>query len=446
MSSRSSSTSWLPEGALVDANLASAHAARYAFQFSPFGLAAESRVTDTICRRFLWNQAGSADHAPPGSRKVHGAPLAPLFDTRVTTYTFDDKTIKRQTLERLLWSLAGVVRVNHPRVGHVTPQRTLASAGGMHLVEVFVALQRDVGPYEAGVYRVRYPGERLIVLERVSGDQHLLPLAFGKPWELTYAVGAVFLAADATVAAMRYRSRSLQYLFMEAGAALHNGALSAESLDLGYATIGGYYEGPIAGMCRLQQQLILGSAIFGAKPSPDQVRLVARSPDIDFAWVNGASARFSMGFHLARAKVKTPDDDRPHTWGRGVDPWVAMRKAIAEAVEREGFREARGVVEGRLGDVEGALDPRDFVRYRASQHADPGFGYRPFDPEHRYPWAAATDLVSGKTVRVLAELVYSRASLNALGHATALPTRKSLRPGAQQVRRARPPRCAPSWK
>jgi ribosomal protein S12 methylthiotransferase accessory factor len=409
----------LSENALIDANLASAHAARYAFQFSPFGLAAPSQTTDQICRRFLWNPQTQTQGK---GAKVGHVPLQAQFDARVSTYTFGDKPLTASILHKLLWSLAGVVRSKHPRVGHVTPQRTIASAGGMHLVEVYLTLQRPVGPYAPGVYRVTYPQEQAILLQALNQMHGLLPLAFGKPWELTHATGAVFLAADPVVAAMRYRSRSLQYLFMEAGAALHNGALSADALGLGFATIGGYYEGPVSRLCELgKQQLVLGSALFGARPSQAQIDMISRSPDLDFAWVNGESARFSMGFHLARAKVKTPDDQRPHTWGRGTDPWLAMRKAIAEAIEREGFREPRHITEGSFAQIDGALHPSQFVCYLPSQYAQPDFFYQPFDPEQRYAWAQGTCGLSGKPVHVLAELVFSRASLAAHGHATDRP-------------------------
>ena len=41
----------------------------------------------------------------------------------------------------------------------------------MYLVEVFVALRCGVGPHEAGVYRVRYPGERMVDLEPVAASR-----------------------------------------------------------------------------------------------------------------------------------------------------------------------------------------------------------------------------------------------------------------------------------
>jgi ribosomal protein S12 methylthiotransferase accessory factor len=259
-----------------------------------------------------------------------------------------------------------------------------------------------------------------VVLELLGAGHELMPRAFGKPWEVTYATGAIFLAADAQVAAMRYRNRSVQYLFMEAGAALHNAGLSAPRLGMGFATIGGYYETTVAKMCRLGDELILGSAIFGAKPTPEQIRLIDRSPDLDFAWVDSEAARFSMPFHLARAKVMTADDDRPHTWGRDTDPWLAFRKAAAEAIEREGFREPRRLTSGSLVSLKNAVDPALFVKYSDRQYAAPGFPYQRFDPEAIHLWTAGTDLLTGRAVRVLAELVFPRSRLAAHG---AMPAR-----------------------
>lgn len=411
----------LKQGALIDANLAAAHAARYALQNSPYGVPAETHTTAKIGRRFFWNQDGALQALPEDLVRVGGAPLWDCFSGRVSTYTFDDKPIVETALHKLLWSVAGIVSNNHPRIGFAAPQRTLASAGGMHLLQIYVVLQRAVGRHATGVYRVHYPDQRAIWLERLSGEASELPRAFARPWEVTFATGAVFVAADPVVAAMRYRSRSMQYLFMEAGAALQNCGLTASALDVGYATIGGYYEAAVEHLCSLDGQWVLGSAIFGARPTMEQLALLKRAPDIAFAWIHGTSPQFELGFHLARANIKVGLEERLPTWGRDIDPWMAMRKAIGEAIEREGFREPRDIVVGALKDIDGALDPRELVRYSAWQYEQRDFPYRPFDDEASYPWAAAVDMATGENVRVLAELVYSRTSLAERGYATPRP-------------------------
>jgi ribosomal protein S12 methylthiotransferase accessory factor len=209
---------------------------------------------------------------------------------------------------------------------------------------------------------------------------------------------------------------------MEAGAILHNGGLSAAPLGLGYATIGGYYENVVAGLCGLaERELVLGSAIFGPRPTPAQLRMVDDTPEIDFAWVDGASARFAMPFHLARARVRTAEEDRPYTWGRDTDARLACLKAVAEAIEREGFREPRAIVDAPLAELPTALDPREFVRYDDAQYAGSRFPYKRFEAGHRHAWATGIDLRDGAPVHVLAELVFARAGLAAAGHATDRP-------------------------
>ncbi|NNU44254.1 YcaO-like family protein [Ramlibacter montanisoli] len=409
----------LAQGALVDANLLTLHAAAYAHQGSPVGLVAPAEVTNQLCRRFLWNASGAPGKRPAATREVPWAPLSPLFAERVSTYTFDDAPVAEEALLQFAWSIAGVVSTRHERVGYVAPRRTLASAGGMHLLRVHLVLRRPVGRHAPGVYRVLYPAEKAVALERVASEGGLLPRAFGKPWELQGATGAVFVTADGEAAALRYRNRALQYLFMEAGAALHNAGLTAPQLGMAFATIGGYDEKAVASLCRLGGDAVLGSGIFGVAPTPAQVERSAQAPDLEFAWVDSSSERYALPFHLARARVRTAGEERPHTWGRDADPWLAYVKAAAEAVEREGFRAPRGVCVAAMADLPNAIDPRSVVRYSDAQHARAGFPFVPFDPARAYCWTRGTQLADGGDVHVLAELVFSRTSLEALGHAHA---------------------------
>lgn len=404
----------LDKGALIDASLYCAHALSHGFQFSPFGLAAPAELTLQISRRFHWSPPGDPVRVPENTALVPVAPLDAFFCDRTSVYTFDDVSPDLDALHTLLWSAAGIVRAEHPREGLRFPHRTLASAGAMHLLQVHLVLRRQVGAYAPGVYKIMYPGERLVRLVPVHDDLRLLPVAFSKPWELRFATGALFVTADPAIGALRYRNRSLQYLFMEAGALLHNVALTAPSLGLAQATIGGYYEAPAKQLCRIDKGLVLGSCIFGVKPTPEQRRLARLAPDIDFAWVNGESPRFSMPFFMGRARVRQADSSSAYTWGRDTDPWLAVRKAVAEAVEREGFREPRQLVRARMDEVEAAVDPGSFVRYTGEQLDEPGFPYAAFDPHQARDWVGATRLADGGRVHVSAELVFAQSSLRRL--------------------------------
>ena len=58
---------------------------------------------------------------------------------------------------------------------------------------------------QAGIYRVRYPGAHRVRYEHIGDALALLPRAVAKPWCLARAAGMFFLAADAELAALRYR-------------------------------------------------------------------------------------------------------------------------------------------------------------------------------------------------------------------------------------------------
>ncbi|SEK92666.1 ribosomal protein S12 methylthiotransferase accessory factor [Roseateles sp. YR242] len=410
------------QGALIDAGQACAQAVRYGYQYSQFGAAASPEVSDLIAPRFAWNEEAAPAALPKNAARVSGAPLDAFFKERSSVYTFNDKPVTEKALLRLLWSAAGVVHATHPRSGQLIPHRTLASAGGMYLLKVYVALRRQVGRYSPGVYRVEYPGERLVALTLVNDDVSALPLASTKPWKLTHATGVIFIAADPSIAALRYRNRSLQYLFMEAGAAFHNIALSAPALGISQATLGGYYEQVATDLCQLApQDILLGTALFGASPTQRQLDLAQVSPSFDFGWVGAQAPNFRMNFHLAQAKIVDDHDKRQYSWGRDKDPMLAARKALAEAIEREGYCQPRDLLIGKLTDVRDALDPSRHALYTSEQYQTDGFPYVPFAADREHAWVPAQELASCRPVHVLADLVFARSALLRAGFGSDQP-------------------------
>lgn len=410
------------EGAVIDAVHACAEAVKYGFQYSQFGLVAPAAISDLIAPRFGWNPEGAPTAQPPSTVRVPAAPLSMLFEQRTSVYTFNDKPISEKALLQLLWSAAGIVHDMHPRSGSLIPHRTLGSAGGMHLLKIYVALRRQVGRYAPAVYRVEYPGEQRIALTQVNDDVEALPLAIVEPWKLSYATGMIFVAADPAVGAVRYRNRAFQYLFMEAGAVLHNVALTAPQLRVAQAPIGGYYEQASADLCKLADgELVLGTAIFGAQPTARQIQRTWDTPNFEFAWAGTHAPQFKMGFHLAQARITDGYVEREYAWGRDPDPMLAMRKAMAEAVEREGYSQPRGVKTALLQDLPDGVDPRRHTLYSAQQYEAAGFPFSPFDAARPYGWVNAVHLGSNRPAQVLAEWVFASSSLRAAGAATGYP-------------------------
>ncbi len=410
----------LAAGALVDGNLLTAHALQYAFQAAPHGRSAPPQDTDRISRRPRALPAANALRIDT----VGEAPWMTTLTRRMSRYVFAEAGMPPGSLAALLWALCGIAHTPHERLGAGVARRTIASAGALHLVQPYVALRRPVDGHMAGVYRVHYPGPSQVALERIS-DATLLVRAFVQPWHVQTATGVVFLAGDVAVAATRYRNRAVQYLYTEAGAALHNGSLAATALGLGYATLGCYDEEAVQSLCGTGQQLILGSAVFG--PQADAYRPTKRGPELEFSWIDTglltteATRATNLPLHLARARLRGSASDGDYSWGADPDPDIAYRKASAEAIERLAWNTPGTPQKACANDLPGALDPSSFILYHPAQYRRPGFPFRQFSLMQSYGWTRATHCADGRSAWIPADLVYARPSLVAAGHAVNPP-------------------------
>jgi ribosomal protein S12 methylthiotransferase accessory factor len=378
------------EGALIDAAMACAEALRYGFQASPFGPA----------------------------RPRSTPPLRQPFEAQDSQRTFSGRRVSAKALHSMLWSLAGVVDAPV----HAAPRRTVGPPGGLHLLKVFVALRHSVGSHPAGVYEVAYPRARVVRLDLVQEDVSPLPLCIAEPCPLTFATGMVFLAADATAAARHHGNRSVQYLFMEAGAALHNMALTVSTLGLGQSPVRDFCEGPATALCGLDgHHIILGAATFGAPATDAQRALLAHAPEIEFSWIGNPSPHFAASGHQAHVRLAGSSGTSLSAWGCNSDPALAVRKAMAEAIERDGFHSPRGLVRACADELSNPVDPRTCITYSDAQFAAGGFPFARFDASRPCEWAVGKELASGAEMHVLADLVYAQQALRHHGHASSPP-------------------------
>lgn len=442
----------LENGMLVEGRHFMLGALRYGHQMSPYGLPAPIHVTNGISR----------DRSTRGG-SLNGisllpsvdTPLSEFFDQRISAATFDEVGIAESQLATLLWSLCGVVTENHARLGAHVAKRTIASAGAMHLLQVYLLLRRSIGPHAEGVYRVTYPAPRQVALERIGplAQPHLCR-AFQQPWHVESADGVVALMADAGAAAARYRNRAIQYLFMEAGAALHNGALSAAGAGVAYLPLGCYDEGHLKALCQDTEnhQIVLGAAAFGARPTnpsklaPTQMSLAALHAE--FCWMDNATvspaagdqfsspiispapsdalpAELSAGlpeyrlpYSLARVVRHGPGGTVNHApdpaWGYDADAMTACRKAWSEAVERQGFETPGELSEGVFNANEGMHHAEIFIRYRNIQYQQRGFPFTRLAHDKLYRWKVVNAYDTGAPQWVPADLVHAHPALNAL--------------------------------
>lgn len=387
----------LNQGALIDAVLITRQAAIFGHQTTTVGLNAPNALTAQLARRFTPGDMP----AEWSTHTIDHAPLDEFFARRASTYTFANREIAPATLHTLLWSASGISEF---------PRRTVASAGGMHLLNWRLILQRAVGEHPPGVYEIAFPATRKLALKRITSDIHTLPRCFHKPWQLGAATGVLVALADAHIAGLRYRNRAVQYLFLEAGAAAHNLCLTAPALGLACAQIGGYSDEHLATLCQAGRQMVLGSVIFGAAPTPEDRDAANRAHPIEFVWADSPNDTYRLPFFIARARPQGVTDDSRNTWGRDADPRLAYIKAHAEAVERDGMAAPRDIVQARLDELPRAIHPADITRYSSAQYRRADFPYTPFDPAARYPWREGVSLVSGDKVWVPAHYIHGAAA------------------------------------
>lgn len=395
-------------GALIESSFLVANAARYGWVTNAYGQAAEPELTANISNRFLAREAPD-----PGleSYKVD-APLRDFFEDRISSHIYHPgRKVSLESINTLLWSLHGIVRANHEHLHDGFPRRTIASAGALHLLEIYVVLRHEMqGPggrsLKAGAYRVIYPDAHRIDYELISHDIRLFPRVLAKPWYLTSACGAVFLAANERLAGLKYRNRSVQYLYMEAGAALQNGALTAAKIGMGFTPFGSFSEAYAQQLLQRPDRFMLGSAIFGAAADQEQYERAACCEKLEFAWADAPSEIYQLPYFVARVRSKNDPSNKP-TWGRDTDPALACRKAIAEHIERRGYAEPRDLVLGAISEMPGPVEPQAIARFSKEQYRNKQFSLEPFNPDRQAWWAQGINTTNGKATQVLAEFVYS---------------------------------------
>jgi ribosomal protein S12 methylthiotransferase accessory factor len=403
------------QGALIDAVLLTQRTGRYAEQSLTIGKDAGPYLTQRIGGRFvLSSQMASATSAAASSPAafasrvsiVRQTPLDDLLEKRVSIRTFSKAAVTESQVHALCWSAAGIVKARHERIERTSPRRTTGSGGAMYLVSWILVLNKPVGSYEPGVYEVAYPDERRVSLMLRSRDVSLFHRAFVRPWQQTFATGALFAVAPGEVAALRYRNRALQYLYLEAGGGLQNVALAAPAMGLATSIIGGYSEETVKSLCGLDRELVLCSAIFGGHPTATQQAAQERMLPINFDWGDTSDEIYPLPFHVARARVASDVGVETSTWGTDKDPWLAYVKAHAEAVERQGMREPRNLSVCPIGELAACIHPVEVAAYSSDQYRKADFPYKAFEPKADYQWVRGTDVATGKPTHVIASFVY----------------------------------------
>lgn len=121
-------------------------------------------------------------------------------------------------------------------------------------------------------------------------------------------------------------------------------------------------------------------------------------------WLEESDALPQAAFRLVRARVDWPDGQQSEGVGRDQDAGLARLKALAEAVERQGYgRLPAGAVHAAATQLGEVLPPDALVRYTRSQYATAGFPFVRFSPHDPRWWLRMTPVLGGADRLVAAD-------------------------------------------
>jgi ribosomal protein S12 methylthiotransferase accessory factor len=236
----------------------------------------------------------------------------------------------------------------------------------------------------------------------------------GDPRVLRFASALVLPVCDVAIPARKYGNRATLFAQLEVGQSLQNSQLMATALDLGAMVRGDTASQAVqdALSCLnpgITTSICLPALVLGARPTVQEV--ACQKGDRRFDIAKGLQLHRD-GFAFTAGPIQV-GAATVYASGRAADPRLALRKAEAEAWEREGWATPSALVEGLQRDVACALDPRCIVAYAPEQYQSPAFPFRPFSARRRYLWKAALDVQTGKAVHLPAECVHALAELPA---------------------------------
>ncbi len=167
--------------------------------------------------------------------ELNETPLKNVLLARRSVRHFSPDPITQRQLSNLLFAADGRVFDEAGR-----GCRTAPSAGSCYPVEILVSAHRVEG-IEPGLYRYRHARHALSCERERDIAKDLMHACLSQPWVRQGA--AVFLLTGIHERIMpRYKDRSVQYLFLEAGHIAQNLHLQAVAEGLGSVPVGAFTE------------------------------------------------------------------------------------------------------------------------------------------------------------------------------------------------------------
>jgi ribosomal protein S12 methylthiotransferase accessory factor len=415
------------EGVLVEAGEALAgwrEIGEFPALFPRLASPEEAHRLPAMAQSRLLPGTGVAARATPQSQA-----LSDLLQARQSHRTFADVPLTTEDLASVVWAAHGVTR-SSPDVG---VHRTIASGGNIHSARWFVAVLRALPTADAagrstspGLYEARFHlqgGVSLLPMEAPIDDVWCTML---DPRPLRFASAVLLPIRDVSVPARKYGNRATVFAYLETGQSLQNAQLMAAAVGAACVVRGDTCASAVLDLVarncteppvHRSHWLPMPCLVIGAQPTADEATAVRQGNWIkigpigpDAGGAREASAPRRFGFSAGPVPV---GDAQLYASGRAADPRLAITKAEAEAWERRGWAQLGAATEGRMSEVDGALDPGLVVAYTAAQSAAAGFPCVPFSRRRKYLWVSGVDAESGASVRLPADCIHALTSLPA---------------------------------
>ncbi|MEX2410593.1 MAG: YcaO-like family protein [Candidatus Paceibacterota bacterium] len=333
------------------------------------------------------------------SYKISSFPLAENLKNRSSIRSFSEKSVAKQDIIDILWSVYGEVVSKNKNQRHRS--RTVPSAGALYPLIVHVVLFRKSGDLSPSIYRVHLGAPESVSLEVISKDINKFFRSFLDPLAFNNSHGVIIISGSFKVSEEKYGNRSLLYVPIEAGHAAQNAHLSAIEKSISTLEFGGFIEDSLKRSIKLPESYIPLTTIFFGYKGDENIK-----DDIEVDWAIPIAGDYNPPFSTALCRI-SKDINEDWSYGRDSSPELAKIKAISEAKEWAACGCVPGdLIKASFLELSNAIDPRSIVSFHPDQYEIENFPLYKFNEETRFEWVEAKDLFSGESMYVFADHVY----------------------------------------
>jgi ribosomal protein S12 methylthiotransferase accessory factor len=324
--------------------------------------------------------------------------LSDLLTQRKSVRSFSGELVPLQSVINMLWSAYGAIE---DKDGY--SHRTSPSAGALYPLMIHLVLFNATDEMKPAVYQVGYQQNGGVALQFVSKDTMQFARAFLNPPHVqSGAHGVIVISGSFAISGEKYGNRSLLYVPIEAGHVAQNILLEAVTRKVATLELGGFVDTLLREAIDLPDEYQpLTTIVFGKEDEFASVRSTNSNLEID--WAVPMVGDYRPPFAMASARVS---EERSWSHGRDAVPMMALTKANSEAREWMSCGCIPVLQTGRVGDFQSAVDPRAVICFHPVQYRRRNFPFAPFDQTGVYEWTKGYELVTGKEVSILADLVY----------------------------------------